>query len=110
MPRYFFHIQDGQDIPDDLGALLRDLCARFWPDADWQMHVTDSQGGTIYDLRLSGTVRAPYRADELHGTALPGSVLVKPRSPRSHAARAGGGGDSRLGSRQAPRAGPSRGP
>jgi hypothetical protein len=38
------------------GALLRDLGARFWKDADWRMHVTDEQGGTVCDLRFSGTV------------------------------------------------------
>jgi hypothetical protein len=76
MPRYFFNIQDGQDIPDNTGtvcadpvearaqaviatgALLRDLGARFWPDADWRMHVTDDQGATVCDLRISGTVDA----------------------------------------------------
>ena len=74
MPLYFFNIQDGQDFPDDTGtvcagpaearteaviasgALLRDLGARFWKDADWRMHVTDEQGGTVCDLRFSGTV------------------------------------------------------
>ena len=76
MPRYFFNIQDGQDIPDNTGtvcadpvearaqaviaagALLRDLGARFWPDADWRMHVTDEQRGTVCDLHISGTVHA----------------------------------------------------
>lgn len=74
MPRYFFNVQDGRDIPDDTGtlcadpqaacaeaviasgALLRDLGARFWQDADWRMHVTDEQGGTVCDLRIKGTV------------------------------------------------------
>ena len=76
MPRYFFNIQDGQDIPDDTGtvcadaveartqaviasgALLRDLGGRFWPEADWAMHVTDEQGETVCDLRFRGTVGA----------------------------------------------------
>ena len=76
MPRYFFHVQDGQDIPDDTGtvcanpaaarteaviasgALLKDLGARFWPEADWRMHVTDEQGGTVCDLHFTGTISA----------------------------------------------------
>ncbi len=76
MPRYFFTVQDGQDIPDDTGtvcadpaeariqaviasgALVRDFGARFRPDADWRMHVTDEQGGTVCDLRFSGTISA----------------------------------------------------
>ena len=76
MPRYFFHVQDGQDIPDDTGtvcadpqdaraqavmasgALLKDLGARFWRDASWAMHVTDDQGVTVCDLRFTGTAGA----------------------------------------------------
>ena len=74
MPRYFFHVQDGHAMPDDTGtvcagpvearteaviasgALLRDLGARFWPQADWRMHVVDEKGGTVCDLRISGTI------------------------------------------------------
>ena len=76
MPRYFFNIQDGHDFPDDTGtvcadateartqaviasgALLKDLGARFWQDADWRMHVTDEQGGTVCDLHISGAIAA----------------------------------------------------
>jgi hypothetical protein len=76
MPRYFFNIHDGQDIPDDTGtvcadateartqaviasgALLRDWGAQFWKDADWQMHVTDEQGAPVCDLRFTGTISA----------------------------------------------------
>ena len=77
MPPYFFNVQDRHDLPDETGtiyadpaearaeavgaagALLRDLGARFWPDADWRMHVTDEQGGTVCDLRFTGTTGAP---------------------------------------------------
>ncbi len=76
MPRYFFHLRDGQDIPDGTGtvcadpqdaraqagivsgALLKDLGARFWREADWGMHVTDDQGATLCDPRFTGTARA----------------------------------------------------
>jgi hypothetical protein len=64
MPRYFFNIHDGQDIPDDTGtvcadateartqaviasgALLRDWGAQFW------------QGAPVCDLRFTGTISA----------------------------------------------------
>ena len=73
MPRYFFHVQDGRDLPDHEGTVLADAEAarvaavftsgemiraharKFWEDADWQMYVTDEQGATVCDLRFSGT-------------------------------------------------------
>ncbi len=77
MPLYFFNVHDGRDIPDDTGtvcagpvearteavcaagALLKDFGARFWQAADWRMHVTDEQGGTVCDIRFSGTAGTP---------------------------------------------------
>jgi hypothetical protein len=71
MPRYFFHVQDGRDIPDEDGVTmagadearaqaitaaaeaLKDLGPGFWQHPEWQMHVTDEQGATVCDLRLS---------------------------------------------------------
>ncbi len=71
VPRYFFHVQDGQDRPDRCGTplagvddaraaaivaageALKDLGARFWTHAQWRMHVTDEQGATVCELRLS---------------------------------------------------------
>ena len=73
MPRYFFNVKDGQDLPDHEGTVLADANAarvmavfgsgemirahasQFWNDADWQMHVTDEQGASVCDLRFSGT-------------------------------------------------------
>ncbi|MFC5565862.1 DUF6894 family protein [Rubellimicrobium aerolatum] len=85
------------------GALLRDLGARFWADADWRMHVTDEQGGLVCDLRVSGTagaLQAAERPPSLRRAALPA---------RSRAGRRAAGGDSRPGSPRSPRARPSRG-
>jgi hypothetical protein len=71
MPRYFFHVHDGQDLPDEDGIILagadearaqaiiaagealKDLGPKFWSHPDGQMHVTDEQGATVCDLRLS---------------------------------------------------------
>ena len=73
MPRYFFNVKDGQDLPDHEGTVLADPDAarvmavftsgemlkghaeQFWLDRDWQMHVTDEQGASVCDLRFSGT-------------------------------------------------------
>ena len=74
MPRYFFNVKDGRDIPDTEGTVLADADAArveavaalgdlikghaetFWKTSDWQMHVTDEHGDSVCYLRLSGTV------------------------------------------------------
>jgi hypothetical protein len=69
MPRYFFHITDGPDFPDDegtvladiaaaraqaiAGALLKDRGATFWGAGEWRMTVVDEAGDTICRLRFS---------------------------------------------------------
>jgi hypothetical protein len=71
MPRYYFHVYDGRSIPDEDGVTLAgaddarakaitaaaealwDLGPRFWSHPDWRMHVTDEEGATVCDLRLS---------------------------------------------------------
>ncbi len=71
VPRYFFHVHDGRDIPDEEGIALtgdedaraqaiiataealKDLGPGFWRHPDWQMHVTNEHGATICRLRLS---------------------------------------------------------
>ena len=75
MPRYYFHVHDGRDVPDDegialagpedaraqavvaAGEALKDLGAMYWQHADWRMHVTDEQGATVCCLRLSNQPR-----------------------------------------------------
>ena len=76
MPRYFFNVKDGQNLPDHEGTVLADADAAraiavvtagqmiqshapwFWVDRDWQMHVTDEQGAMVCDLRFSDTTGA----------------------------------------------------
>ena len=73
LPRDFFHLQFGQDLPDDQGTVLpgpeqargaavrtagemiESLENRFWDSPEWGMPVTDEEGQTVCDLRFSGT-------------------------------------------------------
>jgi len=72
MPRYFFHVQDGKDIPDRdgvelsgpgealenavtaCGEALKDLDGAFWESEEWTMRVTDEAGATVCELKFSG--------------------------------------------------------
>ena len=74
VPRYFFHIRDGQDFPDTEGTELPDLKAvrtealqasgemlrsnkgtpEFWSGDDWTMIVTDEASRPVLTLRFSG--------------------------------------------------------
>jgi hypothetical protein len=75
MPRYFFHVDDGEFIPDDTGTELRDLRAAqmeavraageminsshasFWEHlTPWYMHVTDSDHRLIFTLHFGGKI------------------------------------------------------
>ena len=78
MPRYFFHIRDGRDYPDDEGTELPNLAAvraealkasgemlrdnkggaDFWSGHDWTMTVMDDKGGMVLTLRFAGTMHA----------------------------------------------------
>ena len=78
MPRYFFHVRNGKDLPDTEGSELPDLNAArteaikasgemlrdnkggadFWSGHDWTMTVVDDKGGTILTLRFAGTMHA----------------------------------------------------
>jgi hypothetical protein len=71
MPRYFFHIHDGQDFPDDdgavlddevaaraqaiatAGAILKDEGEKFWGGTEWRMNVVDEGGQTVCELQFS---------------------------------------------------------
>jgi len=75
VPRYFFHVRDGRDFPDDEGSEFPDLdaaraeairasgemlrgnngTAEFWSGDDWTMNVTDGTGKAVLTLRFSGT-------------------------------------------------------
>jgi hypothetical protein len=72
MPRFFFNIRDGREIPDKGGTVLPDADAArrsavvamgeaikdyshdFWGHPEWEMHVVDEGGGTVCRLRFSG--------------------------------------------------------
>ncbi|MDW6026541.1 hypothetical protein SAZ10_32755 [Mesorhizobium sp. BAC0120] len=72
MPRYYFHIHDGEASPDlvgtelandaaareeaivTTGAVLRDSGSRFWNNQDWSMRVETEAGVTVCELRVSG--------------------------------------------------------
>ncbi|TNC49556.1 hypothetical protein FHG66_10570 [Rubellimicrobium rubrum] len=76
MPRYFFDVQDGRDLPDEQGTVYADpetarlvavstsgemIAAHaksFWAHRDWRMHVTDEQGAAVCDLQFTGTAGA----------------------------------------------------
>ena len=70
MARYYFHITDGSEIPDETGTplnsveqarqealksaseLLRDG-TDSWSDAEWSMRVTDEAGAPVFTVRIS---------------------------------------------------------
>lgn len=81
MPRYYFHVQDGQILHDETGLNLPDLpaaqnealrttaellkggpssIADFWKGKHWQMWVTDKpngEGKTLFTLRFSAEMQ-----------------------------------------------------
>lgn len=72
MPRYFFHVHDGRDIPDEegielaspdearnqaviaSGEMLKDLDGEFWESNEWVLTVKDLQGTVVCELKVSG--------------------------------------------------------
>ena len=83
--RYFFHVRDGQYVPDEdgielpsldaakrqaaefAGKLLADNAEQFWGGDDWFVEVTDADGLMLFKLLfaailspvLSGTLAGP---------------------------------------------------
>ncbi|CAN5440093.1 hypothetical protein BH10PSE12_BH10PSE12_38460 [soil metagenome] len=73
MPRYHFHVKDGQDYQDLQGTLLPDLAAarrealrftgallgeevnQFWEGTTWAMIVTDDKGNVLFNLAFQAT-------------------------------------------------------
>ena len=71
MPRYFFHVIDGHDIPDlegvelpdrsaaraqairASGEILRDMGQDFWNGTKWRMEVADDRGQVMFVLRFA---------------------------------------------------------
>jgi hypothetical protein len=80
MPRYYFHLEDGQILHDDTGSELRDIyaaqaealrtsgdmikggprsIATLWTGTAWRLWVTDKpngEGKTIFTLRFSAEI------------------------------------------------------
>jgi hypothetical protein len=83
MPRYFFHVHDGQDFPDDEGTvlanpeaacaesmiaaaeMLRDAALSLWTGEEWTMHVVDEAGQPICDLKFSASIEIAAATVEL---------------------------------------------
>ncbi len=79
MPRYFFHVKDGDDYPDLQGTELEnDAAARteavrfsgqllsyspekFWSGQEWSMRVTDDKDLTLFELMFTATCSAAMR-------------------------------------------------
>lgn len=77
MPRYFFHVTDGESIRDDTGTelsglpearrqalqtageMLRDGDGRFWTGQEWSMHVIGEDGREILVLKFSAEQMSP---------------------------------------------------
>jgi hypothetical protein len=75
MPRYFFHVHDGEEIIDHegteladaedarveavvlSGGMLKDAGPRFWNNGEWRLHVTDEAGATVCALLFSAEHR-----------------------------------------------------
>ena len=72
MPTFFFEIEDGSGITDDLGMELADLAearceavryagrlicdhaGNFWNSGDWKMTVTNDKGLSLFSLQFVG--------------------------------------------------------
>jgi hypothetical protein len=71
MPRYFFNVHDGKDLPDNEGTelpgrneahrqaiitegeMLRESDRKFLVGDIWEMQVTDDKGATVCRLKFS---------------------------------------------------------
>ena len=71
MPRYFFHLRDGQELIDHdgtelagaddarahavihSGEILKDTGSKFWDGQEWRLWVTDEAGETVCSLRFT---------------------------------------------------------
>ena len=71
VPRYFFNVSDGADLPDEdgvvlpnleaartqaittAGELLKERGCTFWHGTEWRMTVLDEAGTTVCSLRFT---------------------------------------------------------
>ena len=87
MPKYFFHIRDGEYMPDEVGMELSGLAAakretiafasrlmannadKFWGGEDWFVEVTDDRDLLLFKLKFSAIMAPALQAfDEWPGT------------------------------------------
>jgi hypothetical protein len=79
VPRYFFHVADGENFPDLQGTVLEnDAAARteavrfsgqllsakpdkFWSGQEWKMRVTDENDLTLFELLFTASCAAAMR-------------------------------------------------
>jgi hypothetical protein len=80
VPRYFFHVTDGENYPDLQGTVLekKDAAARteavrfsgqllndtpdkFWSGEEWKMRVTDQDDLTLFELMFTASCSAAMR-------------------------------------------------
>jgi len=77
MPRYFFHVHDGQEFPDREGTvladreaartesmmaaaeMLRDAALNLWTGEEWTMQVVDEKGRSVCLLTFSAKIEVP---------------------------------------------------
>ncbi|MBP0492053.1 DUF6894 family protein [Pararoseomonas indoligenes] len=85
MPRYFFHVRDGQSLPDRTGKELPNISAAkqqavhlaggllkadngaFWSGEEWQMEVVDEAGLVLFTLDFLATESPAVRAGRSAG-------------------------------------------
>ncbi len=71
MPRFYFHVHDGRDVPDPYGVelpdqeaarreairaageMLRDWSGKLPIGSEWRMNVTDGAGHPVLTLRFT---------------------------------------------------------
>ena len=79
VPRYFFHVSDGDDCPDLQGTILEDDAAarteavrftgqllsdapdKFWSEQVWKLRVTDDTDLTLFELMFTASCSAAMR-------------------------------------------------
>lgn len=103
MPRYFFHIEDGQAARDDEGVELKgaaaakceavklagqmicDSAGSFWDRQEWKLTATDEDGLTLFCLHFVG-IEAPASMARRDPSLISAKVVGTPGEPADGAA------------------------
>ncbi|WP_158811757.1 hypothetical protein [Beijerinckia sp. L45] len=88
MPRYFFHVKDGDTSLDHdgvvfssveeaksqaletMGEILRDEGRNPWTAETWRMHVMDEDGKTVCQLYFAGNSKSTGKTEPFAATEL----------------------------------------